>query len=388
MKRFPLSFRQQIYQEADFYTLTPLARKLVAPGDTITSWIIDARFISAVFDRVRTNPLLAQIWLFYVPHRLVWDQWIDFIALDDAVQSVPTSTTAWAQMFEPGASAKPVLYRRSYKLAYNQYFGDEKIGQSGFAWYDDITADTYVSLNRLLGWDQMRASLSSMGAYTQSAFTATVTGATASIPLDDFARAMRNNTARRRQKLTGDKYVDTMRQMGVELDWQVQMAPEYLGSGQAILVPRERAGSGDATSIATRVCEFSGKLVVNLRKRCAFAEHGYLIAVCGFRPSLFIADTVPADGVTTNQGYYRPDADNIADIQGVTMRERFGHYLKGFNLQGGNVNGNVMTLPAGSAGFYPDPALYAVSDGSGPRHMAMTADVSIKGLTPVPGSRA
>lgn len=388
MRRFPLSFRQQVYTEADFYTLTPLARKLVAPGETISQVVVEARFVSAIFERVRTNALLGQIWLFYVPHRLVWDQWVDFIALDDAVQTVPTTTVAWAQVFEPTTSPKPVLYRRSLKLIYNHYFGDEKVGQAGGAWYDDITADSVVSLNRLLGWDQLRAQHAVMASYTQSSFSASVSGATASIPLDDFARALRNNTARRRQKLTGDKYVDTMRQMGVELNWQVQMAPEYLGSGQSILRPRERAGSGDATSIATRVCEFSGNISVVLKKRCAFAEHGYLVACVGFRPSLFIADTLPADAVSSNQSYYRPDADTIADTAGANMRERYAHYLKGYNLVGGNTNGNVFSLPAGSAGFYPDPAGYAVVAGSGPRHMAMSADISVKGQTPVPSSRA
>lgn len=391
MRRYPLSFRCQAYNEANFYRATPLARKMVAPGDTISSFIVDARFISAVFDKVRTNPLLAQIWLFYVPHRLVWDQWVDFIALSDTVTAVPTTTSAWGSMFETPATAKSVLFRRSYKLAYNQFFGDKQVGQAAGAWYDDITADTVTTLGGLLAWDQLVASQVSRAAYTQTSFTAAVSGATATIPLDDFARSLRDNTARRRQKITGDKYVDVMRQMGVELDWRVQMAPEFLGSGQAVLFPRERAGAGDATSLSSRVSEWSGKLAVSMSGKRHFAEHGYVMALAGFRPSYLVADSMPADAVRTGKdGFFRPDADTVADALtiGNLWRERYGHYLKGGNVIGVNANGDALTVQAGSAPFYPDPASYVVSVGSGPSHMAMTADISIRGLTPVPSARA
>lgn len=393
MRRYPLSFRSQVYQEANFYQLTPLVRKLVAPGDTITTMIADARFVSAVFAKTITNPVLAQIWYFYVPHRLVWDQWMDFIALDDAITSTPTTTTEWIAMFEPSTTSKSSLFRRSYKLIYNQYFGDEKSGQASGAWYDNIADDTFVTLGRLLAWDQYRASEANMANYTQNAFTITGVTTTASIPLDDFARAVRANTARRRQKVTGDKYVDTMRMMGVELSWQIQMAPEYLGSGQAILMPRERAGSGDATSLATRVSEWSGKLQATLKKRCSFAEHGYIIGLMGFRPSYLMQGTAALDvGVNAQEEFYRPDTDRIMDTvssgPNLRARERYAPYLKGINVVGVNANGNALTVASGSAPFYPDPTGYTPVAGGGVSHMGATADVSIKGLTVIPSSRA
>lgn len=390
MRRYPLSFRSQVYQEANFYALTPILRKLVAPGDTISTVLVDARFISAVFPKVVTNPLLAQVWFFYCPHRLVFDQWVDFIALDDAVTSVPTSTTAWSAMFENGTGAKHSLFRRSYKAIYNQYFGDERSGQAKFAWYDNINDDVYTTLHRLLAWDQFKASAANTAAYTQSSFTATVSGATATIPLDSFARALRDNNARRRQKMTGEKYVDTMRLMGVELNWQIQMAPEYLGSGQAILMPRERAGSGDATSIATRVSEWSGKLAATVKKRCAFAEHGYLVGVMGFRPSYLVSDENPVDTlVDTTAEFYRPDTSSI--MEGSTNGRhtpRFTYYQKGNNMVGINANGNALVVPAGSESFYPDLSYYVPAVGGGVSHMSCTADVVVKGQTVVPPNRA
>ena len=389
IRRFPMSFRSQAYNEADFYKLTPVARKIVAPGESISSFVIDARFVSAVFDKVKTTPVLAQVWLFYVPHRLVWADWMDFIALSDTITTVPTTTVAWPQMFEPGNTVKSALCRRSYKAIYNAYFGDETVGQANGAWYDNPADDSVVSLNRLLAWDQARSSLANRGSYTESSFSATVTAGVASIPLDQFARALRDNTARRRQKVTGDKYVDTMRLMGVELDWKIQNVPEYLGSGQTVLHARERAGSGDATSLATRVCEWSGKLSINQKKRVAFAEHGYVLALAGFRPAYMVADSTQIDtNLVDKSGFFRPDADTIMDPTASSLRERYMQYLKGFNVIGSNQNGNVFNVPNTGAVFYPDPADYVVASGSGPRHMSFTADVSIRGLTPAASGRA
>lgn len=45
MRRNPLNWRQQVYNEADFYKLSPLVRKPVAPGDTISTMVVDARFV-------------------------------------------------------------------------------------------------------------------------------------------------------------------------------------------------------------------------------------------------------------------------------------------------------------------------------------------------------
>ena len=248
---------------------------------------------------------------------------------------------------------------------------------------------TVVVLNRLLAWDQARSALANRAGYTESSFSATVTAGVASIPLDQFARALRDNTSRRRQKVTGDKYVDTMRLMGVELDWKIQNVPEYLGSGQTVIHARERAGSSDATSLATRVCEWSGRLSINQKKRVAFAEHGYVIALAGFRPAYMVADSVQIDtNLVDKAGFFRPDADTIMDPTASSLRERYMQYLKGFNVIGNNENGNVFNVPSAGAAFYPNPADYVVATGSGPRHMSFTADVSIRGLTPAASGRA
>lgn len=388
MQRYPLNWRQQVYNEADFYKLTPLLRKPIAPGESISTLVVDARFVSAVFPKVVTTPLLCQAWAFYVPHRLVYPEWVDFIALSDAVTVPPMTAVTWDQVFDHGSTSRTALYRRGLKLIYNQYFGDETVGQANEAWYDDVNADAYTTLHRLLAWDQVIANRSNRGAYTQSTFAAAVSGATATIQLDDLQRALRNNTARRRQKTTGDKYVDTMRLMGVELDWRVQMAPEYLGSAQSVILPHERSSAG--TDLTVRVSEWSGKFQLASKRRMAFAEHGYLYVLVGFRPSLMLEGTSGYDSTVfgTQDGFFRPDSAGApGEVSSSSIRARFVHYAQGSNLIGINHNGNCFAYPAASPDFYPDPTKFVVAAGSGPRHMAFTADVSVRGQTPVHPNR-
>lgn len=382
MQRSPLTFRNTTYNEGLFYTPVPVARKLVAPGDSITSLIVDARMISAVFNRVVTTPVLAQMWAFYVPHRLVFDQWQDFIALDDVVLNVPNTTVAWPLMFENGGVvARSALFRRSYKLIYNSYFGSELTGQAAGAWYDNVNLDTETAVMRLLTWDQYLSGARPTAGYNQLTFQAAVSGGNAAIPLDDFARLSRDNRARRRQKMTGDKYVDTMRLMGVELDWKVQLVPEFLGSSQQVIQLREKS-STSATDLTVRAAEFSARMSLNVTKRFSFAEHGYLVVLMGLRPSMQAANQNPPDATNfARTDFFRPDQDAIADAQGG-YRSRYSQYRQGKNLVGVFQNANTFALGT-ATDLYPDPSTYSVSVGSGPNHYGFTADVAIKGLTQV-----
>lgn len=388
MQRFPLKFRQNLYNEGDFYQLIPVARRPVAPGERLSKIAIDIRYVSAIFEKANLTPLLAQIWAFYVPHRIVWNQWVDFIAMDPAVVSVPTTTTAAPGYFEPGTGSKSSLFRRSYKAIYNQYFGDETQAANG-AFYTNPDDDTVVTFGRLLVWDQYR-SHQRYGTYVQNNFTAAVSGATATIPLDDLRRALRSNDARRKQVMSGDKYVDTMRLMGVELDWRVQMAPEFLGSSQQVLFS-EVINSANSVDLTVRASEWKGMCQLVVKRPLAFAEHGYVIVLAGFRPCVAL-DTAAAPEVvmTTNDHFYRPDtASGPLETQGGGQWERNTLYLKGRNAVGQNLNGNVFTQPvADIAILYPNPANYTPAATSGPRHMAMLTDASFGGLTPVPSTRA
>lgn len=399
MKRYPLKFRLSSYTESGFYQLCMTGKKAVAPGERVSKLVVDTRLYTPTFARMLINPFLVQSWAFYVPYRLLWDQWVDFIAQDDAVTSVPVTTPA--AMYLDGTSGTPNAFsRRAYKLIYNEFFGDKSAMDAGIAnmsncWFDDVNADAIVDVGGLLVWDQYRSHMRERS-YSSQNYIAAVAGAQATIVLDDLARAIRTNNSRRRQKMTGDKYVDTMRQMGVELDWRVQMAPEFLGSSQQVVWPRERSSTYPATDPtpglgANASClDVQHQLVV--KRPVAFAEHGLIVTCIGVRPLMSIATNASLDAwLVTQDQFFRPDtASGPMDGAGggsVSFGERNQKYLRGTVVVGTNANNYLMKQSAAFNCIYPtviEPLLWPNTTGN---PCSYFTDLSVGGLTPPRGGR-
>lgn len=383
MRRYPLNMRSAVYTDGSFYTLIPAARKAVAPGEKLTTIALDARFISATFPKANLTPLLMQAWAFYVPYRLLWPEWVDYLALPDEPPTLPEVSAQWAAGFEAniGGVGINAFGRRAYRLIYNQYFGSEEISA---AWYPDINDPTAPNPGRLLAWEQWTAANRPRAAYSSATFQAPVAGGNASISLDDFSRAMRNNRDRRRQKITGDKYVDTMRLMGVDIDWRIQMAPEFLGTAQSVVHPSE-VRSSSADDLTARAAEYRGSLKFVQKSPKAFSEHGLIMVLYGVRPSVLITQQRAYDArLNAVDEFFRPDRDSVADVTAAHIEQRYSTYFLGTNYVGQNLNGNAFTYSAvPETAYYPDPSVFVVADGSGPAHVSFMTDVSFRGLTPV-----
>lgn len=280
-------FRGNFYTEADFFVPTPVYRQSVAPGQ------------SAVFDlslNWETLPLtqnvltggIASVALFYVPYRLIWDEWVNFISLTDgAPVEVPVAATPWPLVFEGNAAtaAVTVFGRRAYKLIYNQYYGSSEFGRL----YDPVDLDTDVSVKGLRTTDQILGHLIPNVDITEGTYDAPVTGTApnqvAEVNLNDLRQLMRDSYGRRKADMTGDKYVDAMRRMGVDLNWTVQNAPEFLGTISKEFGPKEtRATFTGASGPDTGQAFVRYAESLNLKTgRRFFAEHGIVMGILSVR---------------------------------------------------------------------------------------------------------
>jgi hypothetical protein len=280
MQRYKLNLKSGTYTEGDAYRLQPIYRQQVVPGQTCN---MDAQVSlkSAAFTRSVTTPALMSVWFFYVPHRLVWTGWTDFISKAEGAPSFPTTTSS-GRFFENAHASTTVspLYRRAYKLCYNEYFGSESVGQSNGAWFDDITADTNVNIARTRNPEDFASKIQLDGAVSDPEFT--VTGST--IPLNDFYRQMMNARSQQRSQMTGDKYVDTLARMGVDATWMIAERPEFLGTKSQLVGPQQVANTS-ATNTGQEVARFSAKIACGFKSK-HFAEHGYIIGLASFRPIL------------------------------------------------------------------------------------------------------
>lgn len=370
-------YRQNTYQEFDMGELLPVFRKPVAPGESLE---LD---VSTWFESAPTSKYLAggiaSLYAFYCPNRLVWDQWVDFVAQPDTL-TVPVTNASAPQWFER-AGSHSVLFRRAFKLAYNQYFGSDKYGNS--AWYSDITNDADVSNKALRTVDQMLGRILQQADLDLGTYEAPVTGTApnqvATITLDEFRRSMAQAKMAHRAQMTGDKYVDAMLRLGVKLDWRVQQAPEFLGACHHDFAPTDSRGTyqaatpatGGAASVGFAQSRFQGRLRLQT-KRKFFAEHGYVFVCLGVRPHVFMANgQAPADSrMIASQNFFM--GDNMVGTDPVSMTTltgvagdagevfRFEPYLSGSNMVGQKTQASNLDLwvpndvpPTQEDAFYP-----------------------------------
>lgn len=391
MQRYNLKLQGGNYTEGDVYKLDPIYRQQVVPGQTV-NLDFDVSLKTAAFTRQVTTPTMMSVWFFYVPHRLAWSGWTDFISKQDGAPSFPTTTSASSFFFDLSNDASQTyspLFRRAYKLVYNEYFGSESVGEANQAWYDDITVDTNDTIYRTRNPEQYASRLQLDGAVDDPEFTVVAS----TIPLNEFYRSLMNARSQQRSQMTGDKYVDTLARMGVDATWMIAERPEFLGT-KSRLVPAHNTANTSGTGTGDEVSRFETKLKCQIRNK-HFAEHGYIVGVCSIRPILSIASRGAADcGLTSIDDFY--SADNLetkdvvsSEVNGFTgtdgLSQRFGYLRNGQWLKGRGTNWVISETPTSFQDLiYPDSTVFPVGDELSGRDYAATIAVTMTGKTPVP----
>lgn len=297
------------YQEIPAFGLRCLGVLPVVPGQYVRELSIDGMVRTGSVLRGMIAPMYLSVTAFYVPFRLCQTDW-DQVLSGDAVPAGGNVVPFVATM-EAGTVDRSTLPRRAFKLVYNQFFGDQLVGTAGGAWYDDPMDDTNIPERRTRASEQFLASAVLTNQYEQDTFLAAVSGATASIPLGDLARAQSDNRNRMRQALVGEKYVDQMRLFGVDLDWRVQMAPEFLGVKTVKLDPFTVNLQAAADAGQPGGSYWAGQFNMSVGKK-RFAEHGLVLVMATLRhASFFAAPTMPARDphitrALRRDGIYRP----------------------------------------------------------------------------------
>ena len=132
MQRYSLNLKGGTYTEGGTYNLNPIFRQQVVPGQTVNI-DFESSLKTAAFSKNLSTPCIMSVWFFYVPHRLVWSGWTDFISKQEGAPTFPATTSVSSNFFDNSynfAAGVSPLYRRAYKLCYNEYFGTESIGST------------------------------------------------------------------------------------------------------------------------------------------------------------------------------------------------------------------------------------------------------------------
>lgn len=381
------------YTEGYVYYANPIFRQQVVPGQTV-NLDVEVSLKSAAFTKNLTTPCMNSIWFFYVPHRLVWDQWTDFISKQEGTFTFPTVAGNRPAFFDlaNGSQNMSTLYMRAYKLIYNEYFGTEQVGNAHGAWYDDITDDSISDIYLTRNVEQFASKITLNSTVDDPEFT--VTGST--IPLNDFYRQMMNARSQQRSQMTGDKYVDTLARMGVDATWMIAERPEFLGTKSQFVAPSLTANTSN-TDTGNEVARFSSTLKCQIKNK-HFAEHGYIVGIASQRPIIMGAargaqDALPTGGSWIDSFY---SADNLdskdtvdSELQGFTADDAWSQrfaYLKNGTWNKGRMSEWIIeaTFSDFKNLIYPNNISFPHGTELGSNDYAATLSYSMTGKTPVP----
>jgi len=303
MQRSPYKAIDRYYTQGTQYNVPlPIFRRAVMPGQTANlDGTVDVRTAALP---PTTSKMVATVSYFYVPYRLIWDGWVDWIT--DGTGTFPTSAVLAPSMFENEATNSTMM-RRAYKLVYNQYFGDENSDTPLY----DVTDDTVVTFDKpVLALEQRYREVLRADQFTDDEYVAPVVGADATINHSDFSRSAGNARRDFKFEKSGDKYVDFLRNFGVNPNWETQSAPEHLGSVTRDIKPRISAAT-DGANLGSLRSYYSMEIPTRFRGK-RFEEHGIVVGIAYMRPVIFNKGLCASDTrMFTREQFFNGDNTNI-----------------------------------------------------------------------------
>lgn len=324
MKRSKFNLSRTLVVGFDFGQLIPLGFHEVLPGDVFnhkaTSFIrIEPMYLPVM------HPTHVDIRTFFVPLRLIWSGFEDFITGNSDVEwphkvftRVESGDLA-DYLGMPGGVytdeniKASMLPFRAYNLIYNEWFRDEKLQDPAAISYDS-GVDSTTSLDwRRAGWPKDRFN---------TARDAPQDGDAVTIPIEEselYPEDVRRGLALQRfgERLNqhGDRYTEYLRSMGVNPPDARLDRPEYLGGGRSTLQYDEVLQTGVGTTGRDVVGMFRGHGI----GACStgrfvkhFKEHGILMSMMTIRPMNIYREGTPKGFFRrTFDQYYQPELQDL-----------------------------------------------------------------------------
>jgi hypothetical protein len=237
------------------------------------------------------------LYAFYVPFRLLWDQWVEFITLagnDAALPTVPTVTDLFERAFEfrnDGVELVP-WNRRAYNKVYNSHFAVSE--NSSSVGLDDT--NIHIALQRPSTLEVGRAVTNIPSEDISTAAN-----------VDDLREAFAKDQFQKLRNYYGDRYVDYLGAVGVKVPWTIQDDPETIGKQHRDWRYRQVNGTQDQ-SLGEAAGMFESSSTMNI-KRTFIPEHGMLcfLQVCRADPMMTLSPQGVQTSKVSRDQYWSPE---------------------------------------------------------------------------------
>lgn len=317
----------QVVNWGGFNEFTPAGYIEVVPGETIQGSISLA---------VRSQPTVLSVdtrayvdaFAFYIPHRLTWDFFPQFITGQNP-PSFPFVTNLFPFNFEGRYTtnnlADDTVYnantpwlRGAYNNIWNQFFRRN----------DEV--ERVLSDNSLAYVSQRPSTLETTVKQGTGVFFNTQVGLAGSSPnqtlsLNSLRTSMALDRFGRMRAIYGNKYVDYLRALGVEVEWSLLDEPEVLGRvHKDWRFQRTSQTAPGATAPQNTLGQQAGMFYTSLKvplKRTFIPEHGLIAVYVATRGDL-VWDNPPQPPILCKrlpQSYWSPEYEGIMGVSSDTQ---------------------------------------------------------------------
>ena len=280
MRRYNYGQNFQAFNSSKMTWLTPLGFFEVAPGDTV-SGALTPDAISDTLKRKVLNRAYYDTYVFYVPYRLLMDDWPDFIGDDEyAGAGVPSNATVTKFFFENGSSdgnTNCAFPRRAYNLIWNKFFRIT-------TYQPEQDLDNAFALQCNQRESTFHESAWPTGVIDDTKVTINV--ANEEVSVDALREGFAKDKWQKTRDYYGTKYVDYLSALGIRVPWSIAEEPELIGKNTKDWVMRETtatvdgvaAGGGENNYVGNPAGYYEGKSRCRIKPTFC-PEHGLIYAV-------------------------------------------------------------------------------------------------------------
>lgn len=253
-----------------FCIQTPIYYQEVLPGQSLHGKV-RFKIVTDSLIKIALNRMWYDTFFFYIPFRLLWDEFPQWISGDDSVAgNLPLVTDTWLWNFEGLFVASATQNVAWQRYAYN-YVWNKALRGTDQAEVTLSDANPLEVLNRARSFQNV----------LNDGTLPDETVAAGAFTIDTLRNAMTEQRRQRREFFfdgpQNREYLSLLERMGVSAGWEIDEEPRLIGQYHAQATFETVMNTGTTTASPSGL--FSGQSEIKFGSKF-FPEHGIVIGVC------------------------------------------------------------------------------------------------------------